>query len=209
MRSTPKTEFKKWLKKRGPQEPMADDPRLPPLSEPHLMITPYQVKSMMSNKAIAFVPMWPVDFIRLTTSSEEALSQFTSPDPDHKGKKATVEDYNEAARAGYINLAPWLTVEMKSGRVVGHEGRHRMAALYRSNPEAYGWVAFEVTNPEGYRVYYVEKPYDPETGRSPRHYLTVDVIPSVLKGQFRPVEVRLMPEQLSDAVNLWEDQSDF
>lgn len=157
-------DYEEWLKRRGPQEPMTDDPRLPPLSEPHLVITPYQVKSMMDNKAIAFIPIWPVDFLRLTTPDDDGMEQFTSSKPDHKGKKTTLAEYNEAAREGYINLAPWLTVEMGTGKVVGHEGRHRMAALYRENPEAYGWVAFEVVNPEGYRVYYVEKPYSPETG---------------------------------------------
>jgi hypothetical protein len=202
-----RAEFLEWRERFG-KESMTDDPRLPPLSEPHLLTTPYQVGNMMDNKAIAFIPMWPVDFIRLTTPSEEALDEFISPDPDHKGDKMTVEDYNEAASAGYVNLAPWLTVEMVTGKVKSHEGRHRMAALYRSNPETYGWVAIELTGPDGYRVYKIEPPWRPNEPRQPTRYLTVDSVPSVLHGQFRPVTVRLTGEQLADAVSLWADRNE-
>lgn len=202
-----RADYLEWLRRRDPQEPMTDDPRLRPLSEPHLLITPYQVDSMMDNKAVAFVPMWPVDFIKLTTPSDEALHEFISPDPDHKGEKMTLEEYNEAATTGYINLAPWLTVE-ETGKVVGHEGRHRMAALYRSDPKAFGWVAIELVGPDGYRVYKIEPPWRPNEPRQPVRYLTADSVPRLLRGQFRRISVPISDAQIADSVSLWADRNE-
>jgi hypothetical protein len=167
----------------------------PPLQDVHLVVTSDQVWNMQGNKAIGFLPMHPMYVLALTTSDDEHVKELITERPDRKGTKLGLEDYNRFSEDGNILVPPFLRVDMQTGQVQGHEGRHRAAALYRADPDALMWVAIEVLDPGGYAVYYEEPPYDPNLP-SPfqrRRYLDGRDIPTVFVGEYRPVQVEVDP----------------
>jgi hypothetical protein len=88
---------------------------------------------------------------------------------------------------------------MSDGKVQGHEGRHRAAALYRESQQARLWVAIELLDETGHAVYYEEPPYEP--GKpfpdERRRYLDADDMPGYFHGQFRSTLVHV------DRSTLW------
>jgi len=147
------------------------------------------------NKAIGFLPMDPVDVIRLTTASELDVNAILSPDPDVKGPKETLDFYNDLALSGEIVVAPFLGVDLETGRITRHEGRHRAGALWREDPNALMWVAIELIDPTGHAVYYEEELL-PDWRRE-RRYLDASDMPTVFVGQYRDwVKVEVDPALL-------------
>lgn len=127
----------------------------------------------------------------MTTSSDAHLEEIATPAPDRKGKKLGLDDYNRFAEEGEANVPPFLRVDMETGKVRSHEGRHRAGALVREDPDALMWVAIEVLE-DGYAVYYEE---DPKTYQKTR-YLDETDVPAVFLGQFRPTEVEVDPSTM-------------
>jgi len=170
----------------------------PPLQEADLTVTANHILVMRDNKAVGFLPLHPLDHLRLTTSSDEHLNDLIKSTPDHKGKKIKLARYNKWAEDGDSIIPPFLRVQMSDGKVVGHEGRHRAAALYRADQEALMWVAIELIDEHGYAVYYEEPPYEPAKGmpRDRRRYLDQADVPDVFLGQFRDVAVEVDPEMM-------------
>jgi hypothetical protein len=126
------------------------------------------------------------------------VAELINRSPDRKGKKIPLATYNEFARSGQNIIPPFLRVRMEDGRVEGHEGRHRAAALHREDPQALLWVAIELLDETGHSAYYTEPPYVPG-GPYPserRRYLGAEDMPRVLIGQFRPIVVEVTPETL-------------
>lgn len=170
----------------------------PSLGEPGLLVTADHVINARGNKAVGFLPMHPIELLLLTTSSEEHLQELISPDPDRKGQKKPLEQYNYWATTGESIIPPFLRVQLSDGKVDGHEGRHRAAALYREDPDALMWVAIELLDETGHAVYYEEPPY--EAGKpfpsQRRRYLDESDVPPIFLGQFRPTVVDVVPEDM-------------
>lgn len=163
----------------------------PPLQAVHLVVTSDQVLNARGNKAIGFLPIHPLDLLEVTTSSNAHLEEIATRLPDRKGKKLTLADYNRFAEEGEANVPPFLRVDMETGKVRSHEGRHRAGALYREDPDALMWVAIEVLE-NGYAVYYEE---DPKTYIKTR-YLDGRDVPTMFLGQFRPTSVEVDPSTM-------------
>jgi hypothetical protein len=170
-----------------PVEPVITLPRESPL-----LLTRFQAQVARDQKAVGFLPMEPVEFVRLTTASEAGAWAILGAAPDYKGPKFDVDQYNRWSLARDIGMAPTLRIDRKTGRVRSHEGRHRAGAVYRHDPNAILWVAIVLTDPEGYAHYYdlVGKQWD-------KRYLGWEDVPETLYGQFRPeVRVRIAPSRL-------------
>lgn len=104
-----------------------------------LVVTREQLARAKTNKATGYIWMRAIDFLALTTTTDEVnWLQSVAGRP--------VEDinfYNRLALDGEITVMPLLEVNADLnekgpiGQVVGHEGRHRAAAvLYAGGPEA-------------------------------------------------------------------------
>jgi len=144
-----------------------------------LAVTEDHLVHARANKAVGIVPMWPIEFLTLTTSDPQSLRQFVEGGPPE------LEDFNYYAVHGDNIIMPMLRVDMKTGEVQGHEGRHRAAALRRANPHARMWVAI-ILRRNG-SVYYEHGP--------PPHYkkrwLGVKDVPRAFYGEFAPTMIQM------------------
>ena len=98
-----------------------------------LVVSEDQFRRAQDNKAAGFVAMKPRDFLRLTTNYS-VYDQIINT-------ARTLDEYNAWTAAGRILLPPTLKVDVKTGRVLSHEGRHRAAALARAKPGGHMMVA--------------------------------------------------------------------
>lgn len=154
-----------------------------------LLLTQKMVDNMKGNKAVGFYLMDPWDFLSLTT--DKLVNEWVKQEQD---ETRTVEEYNEFAQAGKSILPPFLDIDRKTGKVVGHEGRHRAAALLNSHGDRF-MVAITLRD-NGYPVYY-EYPFEDGPDRSKwliKRYLTTEDVPPVFHGQFRPSRVSFRPK---------------
>lgn len=98
--------------------PLLDVPRANPLA-----VTDTQRRLRAMEVKVAFVAtMDPVLFLRLTTTNDAHAQMIAE-------SAARLDAYNAWSAQGETLIAPYLEVDMKTGKVVGHEGRHRAAAL--------------------------------------------------------------------------------
>lgn len=94
---------------------------------PGLTITQEHIRQMRGNKCNGYILMDPRDFLDLTTSSSAEERMI-------KMEAKSLDEYNEFSRVGQNILPPWLDIETQKppiGKVIGHEGRHRAAALIK------------------------------------------------------------------------------
>ena len=92
-----------------------------------LVVTEEQREQAEGLKAVGFVKMAPGDFLKLTTPTDTDVAEIA-----HEAR--SLDEYNSFARRGETIIPPFLDVDRKSGKVCGHEGRHRAAALQRDEP---------------------------------------------------------------------------
>lgn len=150
-------------------------PKVPPkLAKRGLLVTPQHVSQMVGNKAIGLVPIRCEDFLSLTTSSRTVAESIIA-------EAKWLDDYNRYAKEGSNILPPFLKVSMDTGKIEGHEGRHRAAALCREMAGSEMWVAIIVTNKDGKALYYIEEGPWPFK----KTYLGVESLPEELTGEFR------------------------
>lgn len=92
----------------------------------------------------------------------------------------TTKEYNDLAQRGKIDIAPFLAVDIDSGKVVGHEGRHRVMSALKENHDTTGvYVIFK-------RDRYTIHPGMSQWDRNP------PVVPKFLRAQFGN-ELKAMP----------------
>lgn len=156
-----------------------------------------QAKSM---KASFIVKMPPEDFLKLT-STTEYIEQI-------KKDALSLYQYNRFAKMGdnpeyakFVNrnvtnkdekvfgsiIGPFLIIDIsKDGfaRVIGHEGRHRAAALIAQGTKKIP-VAIKLRVP----YEYVPKRHPEHRGMFSEYALTSDDLPSFVTGQFEPVNI--------------------
>jgi hypothetical protein len=194
-----------------------------------LLLTDEHIAQMRGNKAVGFIEMHPLDFLRLTATpitasawsgdvdlfdelvsvklhdktlqkeSDEILNNEKELNATLKSLAAEIlplSEYNKFAIEGSNILPPFIKVDMETGKVHGHEGRHRAAALYRADPEALMWVAVILTV-DGYAKYYDE---NRETYK--KTYLDTDDIPLLLTGEFMNTKVEIDPRE-NEVIELW------
>lgn len=143
-----------------------------------LLVTPRMLDSAASNKCVGYILMRPYNFLSLTIDSSLTVNQWIGREAS---ETFTVEQYNEFARAGKSSLMPWLDVDMHTGKVVGHEGRHRAAAC---ESEGVRWIAVAIClRDRGYPVYYVS---DEDFNKT---FMTKEDCPDELRGQFNGARV--------------------
>lgn len=119
--------------------------------KPWLRITPEMLRQAKGNKNQLVVEMPADQFLLMTTSSEqgrEQIKQLAKPIQSYNRWAKMGDDKDFAARVnkgkiagddGYIYGSihmPWLTIQISDnssiGTVVGHEGRHRVAASLKT-----------------------------------------------------------------------------
>lgn len=70
-----------------------------------------------------FVVEFPVkEFLLMSTENEKSLETIQK-------QCRTIDDYNRWAEEGETILMPFLSVDADSGKITGHEGRHRATAI--------------------------------------------------------------------------------
>lgn len=93
-----------------------------------------QVLQAIDSHTGAFVDMMPVDFLRLTTVDEDHVRKVQS-------EAHSIDKYEKHMAEGKCEIHPFLRIDTKSGQVVGHDGRHRAAAILSADPDAHMRVA--------------------------------------------------------------------
>jgi hypothetical protein len=133
--------------------------------------------------AAGFIEMHPDDFLRLTTKDDEQARDIAA-------KAKSVATYNEWVRSGEIRVTPFLDVDRSNGRVCGHEGRHRAAALRAEEPGTRMKVAIVLRNPGCKSTRAAFETRERNGVEQARWYDGRDV-PDVFTGQARPVSVEV------------------
>jgi hypothetical protein len=132
------------------------------VAKPNITWTPALVRNAEGdNKAAGFIAMSPREFIALTSPGEHWIAE-------EQGVAKPLDSYNRWAKEGVIRIGPFLKVDKASGKVIGHEGRHRAIALMNAGGDE--MLVSVALAEDGYA----------------RRGLGPDDIPRVLIGQFLP-----------------------
>jgi hypothetical protein len=98
-----------------------------------LKMLPDQIRNARGSYGAFVISMHPDDFLELTTSDENEkksiyAKQFPIPKDEYADRMAGL---SIADKEGQYQM-PYLNVEFPSGKVVGHEGRHRAAMILKN-----------------------------------------------------------------------------
>lgn len=92
-----------------------------------LLLTPFQEQVAKGNKAVGFLRLSPEHFLFLTTRHPQDAAAI-------RAEARPLEQYNAWSQDGNILNSPFLRIDRSTGQVCGHEGRHRAAALEKTEP---------------------------------------------------------------------------
>jgi hypothetical protein len=129
-----------------------------------LPINDNQKDQAVDEKVTWIVDINPLIFLKLTAANP---GQY--PSMDHLLNKNLIKDvsfYKDPEIAKGLSVHPFLSVDKITGKVVGHEGRHRAAAVHHA-----GGNKFRI----GIKLYPTSRGYKPQD------------MPSVLVGQYIPI----------------------
>lgn len=143
-----------------------------------LLVTQHMLEKAKANKSIGVYAMHPKEFLELTTSG--SVDSWVAGEPNF-----SVAEYNKFSKAGKT-LMPFLDVELESGKVRQHEGRHRAAALLAEGETSMD-VAITLLNKNLNPIYYTE-PYGDDLNHPKRFvkkYLSTWDLPLAFLGQFK------------------------
>lgn len=150
-----------------------------------LLITENMKEQAKDDKFIGLLTIDVLDFLSLIVSGDPVLWTMQEKKDE---TTLSLEMYNEYIRRGKIKVLPYLSVDMHTGVVLGHEGRHRAASLLeRRIPEMQ--VALSLRD-HGYLTYYVQPDIDDPANpkRWAKRYLGVQDIPGRFLGQYNKSE---------------------
>ena len=158
-----------------------------------LKTTPEMLRQGEANKMVGWLPDFhPLDFLRLTCPEPNV---FRWIEQESAGHTKSLDEYNHYASIGKSIHMPWLDVDVHTGKVIGHEGRHRAIAVHLANERkmAVGICLRE----KGYPVYYWE-----DTSGHPwvKTYVSKINVPPVFVGQFVHREI---PVDVSHLNEFW------
>lgn len=158
------------------------------------MLTREHFRQARGNKAIIFLNMRADDFLYLTTPNEKAIEQISK-------EAKTRREYVAWALRGETIIPPLLKLFAKTGKVTGHEGRHRAAAILNEKKDATMWVAIIITDEDYGAMYYYETSPEGKPWSRAKHYYGYKDVPEILEGQFSKVRVKVKPAR---HIPLWE-----
>lgn len=163
-----------------------------------LTITPKMLDNARSNKCVGWLYLNPIDFLRLTTTKPNVFDWIKQEQSDTK----SLAEYNGFTSSGDSIHMPWLDVDRHTGKVVGHEGRHRAIAVYVADSRKFP-VAICLRD-RGYPIYYT-RPYA-DTRSLVKNFLTKEDVPPVFTGQFVHREVAVPTKGV---VEFWASYNGF
>lgn len=147
-----------------------------------LKVTDLQLRVAKDNKAVGYLFLDPFDFLCLTVNGSVS-SWIESEERNSDNAFRTIAEYNEWSRQGAICVMPFLSVDMETGKVLEHDGRHRAVACDRARKMLP--VAIDLRS-NGRKTYYVQ-PFIDDL-QHPRMYakrfLGIKDVPNRLLGQF-------------------------
>lgn len=136
--------------------------RVIPIRQKEYKIPSEQIKKVYQSeenkkyngRRVYIVETTPDDFLKLTTNSE-MMSQITDEVKSLSEYKVYKTSASEALNNGYA----FLEINMTTGRVVGHEGRHRMLGLKNEGYKKAEIIVFAErgTLPNGFKQYNYKK----------------------------------------------------
>ena len=107
--------------------PGVDEPEEEPRENP-LLVTKFQRHIRFDNKVSFAAAMDPEVFLRLTTRDAAEADKIVA-------EAKPLEFYNQLSETRQILVAPLLRVDVDSGVVEAHEGRHRAAAVLKNGED--------------------------------------------------------------------------
>lgn len=135
-----------------------------------LVVTPNHLDNAKDRKALGLYVMTPMGFLDLTT--DRSSTQWAGEERK-AGLIHSVQQYNTWAQNGSNTVMPFLYVDQATGKVIGHEGRHRAVALLDEHISEMTVALF--LKFQGYSYY-------KRDGR----YLDATDVPELWIGEFRP-----------------------
>lgn len=148
-----------------------------------LPIHPYQKVVAKDNKCIGYMVMDVEDFLNLTTTNAQSKKEIID-------NAQPLDVYLKSIRTRQNIVMPFLNIEVDelgdmTGKVVGHEGRHRAAALLKAGKKRLP-VAICI-RPKGKEKTYRFEAWS-DKGRQ-LYFWDVSIVPKKLKGQFSSITV--------------------
>lgn len=137
---------------------------------------PYTVTDIMKGRArsyyaLGFIRIEPKDFLALTTGGLNFGNRVQRIYEDNRQRNFSYNDYEDMHKESQV-VHPFLSVNVDTGEVTGHEGRHRAAAAVEAGEDFY---------------IYILPDYESKTQELKDDVLAGDgakYIPDVLSGQF-------------------------
>lgn len=145
-----------------------------------LLVTEEMRNIAKSEKSCGWLE-FPCEAFLLLTTPNAAKWKLEEADETH-----SLAQYNEWTQQGKIRIMPFLDVDMMTGKVQGHEGRHRALACTTAGIRTMPVAIY--LRKKGYKEYYVE---DTSGDRWVKTYYTLKSVPLVLHGQFAPTTIVL------------------
>lgn len=142
------------------------------------LVTPAMHEDARTEKACGWLEFPCEEFLLLTTQNAFRWKVDEAPDT------LPLEQYNQFVKDGKTRIIPFLDVDIHSGKVVGHEGRHRALACIKAGVHTMPVAIF--LREKGSKVYYTQ---DYDTWE--KTYKTLADVPEVLHGQFNGTGVRV------------------
>ncbi len=139
-----------------------------------LKVTPAMIDNAEDRKGIGILQMDAYNFLRLTIDTAGVTSWIKEEAESTK----SLDQYNKWGQDGTIRVMPFLNIDIKSGKVLGHEGRHRAAAILNEGGKFIPVAIF--LKKDWYTVNRVD-------GR----YLGEEDIPKTLIGEFIPSSIQI------------------
>lgn len=103
-------------------------------------VTPFVKRWARENYALGAIKISPIQFLELTTWGRDRL--FGGPEwiqTENRQRGVKYQDYNKSIEEN-LSLYPYLTIDVHTGRVTGHDGRHRAAAAEEAGEEFFAYI---------------------------------------------------------------------
>lgn len=131
------------------------------INEANLKLIKGDLPRIRGSYGAFIITMEPLDFLKLTAPEADFERIKARPFPHDREKWTEINDGKDRDY-GRFNI-PFLTIEWPSGKVVGHEGRHRAWMVHQQGGTNFP-VAIYMRHPNEYEVVYDE--YNVETEES-------------------------------------------
>lgn len=153
----------------------------------------HSLSTASAGRAAFVCVMAPEDFIRLTVETDEQYNQIIDE------TKLGLQDYIEQERDKHYLHPPFLDVEIETGRVRSHEGRHRAAMVIKEGGKTFTCVIYmkeKIQHKVSYTIVhddtYDEHKFEEYFSTSDEAYAFIDKY-----GSYSPDQVSLIMDKLN------------